>query len=116
MRINAIEIDTKPSFSLKSHSGIAESALKFLATYAVTPHIIIIGRSKEAADRITKELENLGPVGHTGGAKVTFICADVSLIKNADELGRNLAGKLTHVNLLYMSTSTGLTDTTGLYI
>ncbi|KAK7743372.1 hypothetical protein SLS62_010646 [Diatrype stigma] len=79
-------------------SGVGEYTVKTLARYAVMPKVYIIGRSQEAADRIVNECKQLNPDG-----TFQFIKADVSLLKNVDDVCRQLKSKETKINILFES-------------
>ncbi|CAM1506250.1 Fc.00g058910.m01.CDS01 [Cosmosporella sp. VM-42] len=99
-------------------SGIGEMTLKAFAKHTLRPKIYFIGRSQEAADRILETLKELNPEGN-----FNFVKADMSLLKNVDDVCRDLKKKETSINVLYMSqgslsfgadTSEGLPYITGL--
>jgi NADP-dependent 3-hydroxy acid dehydrogenase YdfG len=82
-------------------SGIGELALKSFAKYTKGPKIYFIGRSQEAGDRITGELRTLNAEG-----QYIFLKADVSLMKNVDEVCRKIKEKETAINVLFTSQGT----------
>ncbi|KAI0964991.1 putative short-chain dehydrogenases/reductase [Xylaria arbuscula] len=79
-------------------SGIGEYTLKAFARYACAPKVIVIGRSQEAADRILEECRQLNPEG-----RFEFIRADVSLLKNVDDVCCEIREKVSTINLLFES-------------
>ncbi|KAI0440583.1 putative short-chain dehydrogenases/reductase [Xylaria telfairii] len=79
-------------------SGVGEYTLKAFAWYARAPKVLIVGRSQEAADRILDECRSVNPEGH-----FEFIRADVSLLKNVDEVCRQIKQKVTTINILFES-------------
>lgn len=79
-------------------SGVGEYTVKTFAKYTVKPKVYIIGRSQEAADRIVNECKELNP----GGA-FEFIKADISLLKNVDDVCRQISSKETKINILFES-------------
>ena len=79
-------------------SGVGENTVKAFAKYTLKPTVYIIGRSREAADRILKECEQLNPDG-----KFEFIESDVSLLKNIDEVCRQIKTKEAAINILFQS-------------
>ncbi|KAJ8121610.1 hypothetical protein ONZ43_g1981 [Nemania bipapillata] len=79
-------------------SGVGEYTLKAFARYARAPKVIIIGRSQEAANRILDECRQLSPDGH-----FEFIGADVSLLKNVDDVCRQIYQKVSVINVLFES-------------
>ncbi|KAJ6188547.1 hypothetical protein N7519_003455 [Penicillium mononematosum] len=82
-------------------NGIGEAALKEFARSTRSPHAYFIGRSQEAAARITAECRQLNPEG-----EFTFIKADVSLIRNVDSVCRELQSKERTINILFLSCGT----------
>ncbi|TGJ83409.1 hypothetical protein E0Z10_g5351 [Xylaria hypoxylon] len=79
-------------------SGVGEYTLKAFARYARAPKAIVVGRSQEAADRILNECRRLNPDGH-----FEFIRADVSLLKNVDDVCRQIKEKVSVINVLFES-------------
>ncbi|KAK5682175.1 hypothetical protein LTS10_005300 [Elasticomyces elasticus] len=79
-------------------SGIGEYTLRALAKYAVRPRIYFIGRSQEAATRIHNDCKALNPEGD-----FIFLRSDVSLMRNVDEVCREIAGKEKTINLICLS-------------
>ncbi|CAI7565277.1 unnamed protein product [Penicillium crustosum] len=95
-------------------NGIGEAALKEFARSARSPRAYFIGRSQEAAARITAECRQLNPEG-----EFTFIKADVSLIRNVDAVCREIQSKETSINILFLSCGTircGEDTSEGLHI
>lgn len=58
----------------------------------------MIGRSKEASDRIVADLKTISPQG-----RYTFIQADVSLITAVDKVCEQIKVNETAINLLFQS-------------
>lgn len=79
-------------------AGIGEAALKAFAKHTVRPRIYFIGRSQDAGDRLQKELKDINPNG-----EYIFIKADMSLLKNADEVCKDIKMKEKFINVLFMS-------------
>ena len=79
-------------------SGVGEYTLKKFAKYAPNSRVYIVGRSQEAADRIIRECCQLSP-----RSKFDFIKADVSLLKNVDQVCRQIKSKESAVNILFQS-------------
>lgn len=79
-------------------SGIGEITVKTLAKYARSPRIYIIGRSQDAADRILAECKAINPDG-----EFIFMKTDVSLIRNVDELSKEIKAKEKFLNLLFLT-------------
>lgn len=90
-------------------NGIGETTLKQFAKHALKPRIYCIGRSQEAWDRIAAECKALNPDG-----EYIFIKADTSLIRNVDDVCRDIKAKEKAVNLLFLSTGT-LNFSTGMF-
>lgn len=82
-------------------SGIGETSLKQFAKHARQPRVYFVGRSQEAGDRITGECKALNSEG-----KYIFVKADTSLIRNVDDVCRDIKNKEKTVNLLFLSTGT----------
>lgn len=82
-------------------SGIGEYTLKQFAKHAREPRIYIVGRSQEAADRITAECRKTNAEG-----QYSFIPADTSLIRNVDDVCQQIRSKEKTVNILFLSTGT----------
>lgn len=79
-------------------SGIGEYSVLALAKHARRPKIYLVGRSQSAADRIIAECKRLNPEG-----QYFFLATDASLIKNVDDVCRQLRGKEKAINLLFLS-------------
>ncbi|GAP82450.1 putative short-chain dehydrogenase reductase SDR [Rosellinia necatrix] len=79
-------------------SGIGEATLKQFAQHATQPRVYFVGRSQEAADRITAECQALNP-----GGQYVFRKADVSLIKVVDEVCEEIKAREQAINLLFLS-------------
>lgn len=82
-------------------SGIGEYTLKAFAKNARQPRVYFCGRSQQAADRITKECQALNPEG-----EFIFIKADVSLMKNVDDVCLEIKGMEKMINFLCLSQGT----------
>jgi len=82
-------------------SGIGETTLKQFAKHVKQPRAYFIGRSQEAADRITEELKKLNPEG-----EYIFIKGDSSLVKNVDEISAQIKAKEKAINLLFLTIGT----------
>lgn len=82
-------------------SGIGEYTLKAFVKYAVSPQVYLVGRSQVSADRIIKECTQLNR-----GAKFEFIKADISLLKNVDEVCNQLKSKESKINILFETQGT----------
>lgn len=109
----ALEIIKSSNAKLPSHltavfvggtSGIGEYTLKAFATRCQFPKAYFIGRSQEAADRISSELKTLNPAG-----QYTFLKTDVSLLKSVDKVCEDIRAKEKFINILTISTGTFVT-------
>jgi short-subunit dehydrogenase len=74
--------------------------------YTSAPHVYLVGRSREQADRLIAEFQKLN-----GEAQVQFIQSDVSLLRNVDEVCKEISSKERKVNLLMLSA--GIMTTKG---
>ncbi len=90
-------------------SGIGETSLKKFASYSRQPRAYIVGRSQHAAERIIAECMILNPEG-----EYIFIKADVSLMKNVDEVCETIKAKEKFVNLLFLSAGVPSLDGAGM--
>ncbi|KAK3647788.1 hypothetical protein LTR56_000687 [Elasticomyces elasticus] len=79
-------------------SGIGEYSLRALVKHAVKPRIYFVGRSQDAATRIVADCREVNPE-----AELIFLKSDVSLIRNVDEVCREIAGKEKTINLICLS-------------
>ena len=91
-------------------NGIGEYSLKEFARHARQPRVYFVGRSQEAGDRIVAECCQLNLQG-----EFVFIKADVSLLKNVDDVCRNIASKEKRINLLFLTCGSALAHA-GSYI
>lgn len=82
-------------------NGIGEYTLKQFARHAKSPRVYFIGRSQEAGSRIAAECSSLS----TGGT-FTFVKADTSLIRNVDDVCKDIKAKEPAINLLFLSIGT----------
>lgn len=82
-------------------NGIGETTLKRFAKHARQPRAYFIGRSQEAGDRIAAECKALNPEG-----EYIFIQEDVSLIRNVDEVCRDIKTRVKTINILFLSIGT----------
>lgn len=82
-------------------SGVGEYTLKAFVKYAVSPRVYLVGRSQESAGRIIKECTQLN-----NGGKFEFIKADISLLKNVDEVCKQLKERETRINILFETQGT----------
>ncbi|CAD0085725.1 unnamed protein product, partial [Aureobasidium vineae] len=89
-------------------NGVGEATVKRFVRHAVRPRIYLIGRSKEAATRIIAECRAINPTG-------TYlpISRELSLLKNVDDVCREVLTHESHINLLFLTIGTlqaGLTE------
>ena len=82
-------------------SGIGEFTLKAFAHHARKPRTYFIGRSQEAGDRIATECKKLNPEG-----EFIFMKADTSLIRNVDDVCREIKAREQNINILFLTTGT----------
>jgi len=82
-------------------NGVGEAAVKQFAKHAVSPRVYLLGRSKDAGQRIVAECEARNPQG-----TFTFISKDLSLLRNVDEVCREILAKESHVNVLFLTIGT----------
>ena len=82
-------------------SGIGETTLKQFVKHTHQPRVYIIGRSKDAGDRIADECRKLNKEG-----RYIFMQNDVSLIRNVDEVCKEIKSMEKAINLLFLSTGT----------
>lgn len=83
-------------------SGIGEATLIEFARYVRQPLVYFACRSQEAGDRIQARRLNLE-------GKFIFIRADLSLIRNVDQVCDNIQKKEKTINLLFLSCGTART-------
>lgn len=83
---------------VEATSGLGEITLKKFAKYSRQPRAYFIGRSQSSADRIITECEVINPEG-----KFIFIKADVSLIRNVDQVCNEIKTKEKVFNLLFLT-------------
>lgn len=82
-------------------AGIGETSLREFARHTSKPRVYIIGRSKEACDRLDVDLKQVNPAG-----QYNFIRSDVSLLRNVDDVCRQISSKEKAINVLFMSQGT----------
>lgn len=79
-------------------AGIGETSLREFVRHAVKPRIYIIGRSKEACERLDADLKSINSTG-----EYIFIRSDASLLRNVDEICKDIRSKESAINVLFMS-------------
>lgn len=84
-------------------NGIGEYTLKEFARHVRQPRVYFVGRSQEAGDRVVAECRELNSEG-----EFIFIKADVSLLKNVDDVCRKIASKEKCINLLFLTCGSAL--------
>lgn len=82
-------------------SGVGEYTLKALSKYVPRSRFYIIGRSKESADRIIREC-----IEQNHECCFEFINADISQLKNVDNVSRQIMAKENSINLLFQTQGT----------
>jgi hypothetical protein len=85
-------------FIVGATSGIGEYTAKAFVHNTISPHVYIVGRNGEAAERIIKECKALNSDG-----EVEFIKADVTELKEVDRVCQEIKTKEKHINLLVQS-------------
>ncbi|KIW09153.1 uncharacterized protein PV09_00089 [Verruconis gallopava] len=79
-------------------SGIGETTAREFVRYTTKPHVYVVGRSQEAADRLIPEFKSLN-----ADSNIEFIKSDVSLLRNVDDVCKQLIAKEDKINLLCLS-------------
>lgn len=79
-------------------NGIGEHALKRFAQHTKSPKIYLVGRSKDAANRIIAACEKLNP-----GGEYIFIQADIGLLQNVCGVCDQILAKEESINLLFQT-------------
>lgn len=82
-------------------AGIGETSLREFARHTSKPRIYIVGRSQEACDRLQEDLTKVNPEG-----QYNFIRSDVSLLRNVDDVCKQIRDKESAINVLFMSQGT----------
>ncbi|KAI3395363.1 hypothetical protein diail_1419 [Diaporthe ilicicola] len=82
-------------------AGIGETSLREFARHTAKPRIYVVGRSQEACDRLQADLSQVNPDG-----QYTFIRSDVSLLRNVDDVCKQIRDKESAINVLFMSQGT----------
>jgi NADP-dependent 3-hydroxy acid dehydrogenase YdfG len=79
-------------------SGIGESSAREFIRHASAPRVYLVGRSREQADRLIAEFKELN-----AEAQTNFILSDVSLLRNIDDVCKEISSKEEKINLLVLS-------------
>ena len=82
-------------------NGVGETTVRQFAKYAVQPRVYIVGRSQAAGDRVTAECKALNPQG-----TFIFLKRETSLMRNVDEICKELANKEAVINLVFLTVGT----------
>ncbi|KAG8157775.1 hypothetical protein KVR01_012437 [Diaporthe batatas] len=82
-------------------AGIGETSLREFARHTHRPRIYIIGRSQEACGRLDAGLKTVNSEG-----QYIFIRSDISLLRNVDDVCRQIRDKESAINVLFMSQGT----------
>lgn len=82
-------------------AGIGSLALRGFAKHTIRPRIYFIGRSEEGAAKLQEELKAINADG-----EYIFLKANMSLLKETDEVSKQIMDKEKHVNVLFMSQGT----------
>ena len=82
-------------------NGVGETTVRQFAKHANQPRVYIIGRCREAGDRIAAEGKELNPEG-----TFVFLQKETHLMRNVDEICNEIASKEEAVNLLFLSVGT----------
>lgn len=82
-------------------NGVGEATVKQFAKHTVRPRIYLVGRSKEAGNRIVAECKALNPE-----SQLVFISKELSLLKNVDEVCQDILAKEDCINLLFLTIGT----------
>jgi len=85
-------------------SGIGETTLKQFAQRARQPRIYFAGRREDEGNRIKTELKTMNPDG-----EYHYLKCDASLLKNVDQLCRDIKSKESAINLLFVTVGTLIT-------
>lgn len=78
--------------------GIGEATLKELFRRTVRPKIYIVGRSEQKANAVIEDAKKLNPDG-----RAYFIQSDISLLRNVDELCKQLRQLEPKINGLFLT-------------
>lgn len=79
-------------------SGIGLYTAREFVRGAQSPRLILVGRNQSEATKIIQELKSIN-----ASSQVSFIQKDVSLLKNVDEVCKEIAAKEQYINLLFMT-------------
>jgi short-subunit dehydrogenase len=78
--------------------GIGAATVRQMIKNLKSPIFYVVGRSESFFSRQLSELKKLNP-----DASVTFLEAEISLIKNVDWISKQFSEKETRLDLLFMS-------------
>ncbi|KAF2812205.1 uncharacterized protein BDZ99DRAFT_558045 [Mytilinidion resinicola] len=82
-------------------NGAGETTVRQFAKYTAQPRVYIVGCSQEAGDRITAECKELNPEG-----TFVFLQRETSLMRNVDQICKELASKEDVITLLCLTVGT----------
>ncbi|KAI2642649.1 hypothetical protein GGS21DRAFT_184406 [Xylaria nigripes] len=85
-------------------SGIGEASLRNFVKQVRQPRIYFVGRRESEGERIHVDLKKINPEG-----EYHYLKYDVSLLKNVDEVCRQIQAKESAINLLFLTCGTLLT-------
>ncbi|THY11169.1 hypothetical protein D6D02_05920 [Aureobasidium pullulans] len=94
-------------------NGVGEVTIKQFVKHTIRPRVFLVGRSKEAGNRIIAECKAINPDGI-----YVLILKELSLLKNVDEVCKEILAQETHINLLFLTIGTlqaGLKTAEGLH-
>ncbi|CBF78048.1 uncharacterized protein ANIA_11122 [Aspergillus nidulans FGSC A4] len=79
-------------------SGISLSTALSLARHTVSPTIYLIGQSRQAAESAVRSIRALNP-----SAEAIFLLSDISLMKNVDQICKQIESRGRYVNIVFMT-------------
>lgn len=82
-------------------NGVGEVTIKQFVKHTIRPRVFLVGRSKEAGNRIIAECKAINPDGI-----YVLILKELSLLKNVDEVCKEILAQETHINLLFLTIGT----------
>lgn len=79
-------------------AGVATAFAKYSPKDTNAPHIIIIGRNRQSANKVIEEMKKVN-----GAGKYEFVPGDLSLMKGVKSVATEIASKVEDINFLCMS-------------
>ena len=79
-------------------SGIGSVSMLAFAKHVSRPRVYFVGRSDDAAAHLIKQMQESNPDG-----QYTYLKKDLSLLKNVDEVCKDIVSKEETINVLVMS-------------